>query len=63
MMNIFIGHFWIFELIHKVFEFGQLNARNNLNAQIILKLNVGCCIYFRRCPQLFSGFLEVLWYF
>ena len=41
MMSIFLGHLWIFELTHKVFEFGHSNAINNLNAQIILKLNVG----------------------
>ena len=41
-----VAHFFmtylVTELIHKVFEFGHLNAINNLNAQIILKLNVGC---------------------
>ena len=37
MMNIFLGHFWIFELNHIVFDFGHLNTINNLNAQI----NVG----------------------
>ena len=40
-MNIFLGHSWIFELIHIVFDFGHLNTINNLNAQIMLKLNVG----------------------
>ena len=39
MMNIFLGHFWIFELNHIVFDFGHLNTINNLNVQI----NVGNC--------------------
>ena len=26
MMNIFLGHFWIFELNHIVFDFGHLNT-------------------------------------
>ena len=38
MMNIFLGHFWIFELNHIVFELGHLNPINILNALIILKL-------------------------
>ena len=37
MMNIFLGHFWIFELNNIVFDFGHLNTINNLNVQI----NVG----------------------
>ena len=41
MMNIFIGHFWIIELTHIVFELGHLNLINILNAQIILKLVEG----------------------
>ena len=32
-----LGHFWIFELNHIVFDFGHLNTINILNAQI----NVG----------------------
>ena len=39
MMNIFLGHFWIFELNHIVFDFGHLNTINNLNVQI----NAGNC--------------------
>ena len=42
MMNIFLDHFWIFELNHIVFEFGHLNTINNLSAQLILNLSVGC---------------------
>ena len=41
MMNIFLDHFWIFELNHIVFDFGHLNTINNLNAQIMLELFVG----------------------
>ena len=41
MMNIFLDHFWIFELNHIVFDFGHLNVINNLNAQIMLELFVG----------------------
>ena len=41
MMNIFLGHFWIFELNHIVFDFGHLNTINNLNAQIMLELLCG----------------------
>ena len=40
MMNIIIGHSWIFELNHIVFDFGHLNTTNNLNAQIMLELFV-----------------------
>jgi hypothetical protein len=41
MMHTFLEHFWIFELTHNVFEFGHLIVIIILNAQIILKLNVG----------------------
>ena len=41
MMPIFLGHFWIFELTHIVFELGHLNPINILNALIILKLVAG----------------------
>ena len=40
MMHMFQGHSWIFELNHIIFEFGNLNTINNLNAQIMLNLNV-----------------------
>ena len=30
MMNISLGHFWIFELNHIVFDFGHLNTINIL---------------------------------
>ena len=33
---------WIFELNHKVFEFGHLNVINILFAQIILIMVEGC---------------------
>ena len=41
MMHTFLGHSWIFELNHIVFDFGHLNTINNVNAQIMLKVNVG----------------------
>ena len=41
-MHIFLAHFWTLELNHYVFEFGHLIAITIINAQIILKLNVGC---------------------
>ena len=59
MINIFLGHFWIFELTHIVFELGHLNLINILNALIILKLVEGCWKYFQKCPQLFSGFYKM----
>ena len=34
MINIFLGHFWIFELTHIVLELGHLNPINILNAPI-----------------------------
>ena len=37
MMNIFIGHSWIFELNHNVFELGHLNSINILNAPTIME--------------------------
>ena len=37
MINIFLGHFWIFELTHTIFELGHLNFINILNAPNILK--------------------------
>ena len=58
MINIFLGHFWIFELTHIVFELGHLNLINILNALIILKLVEGCWKYFQKCPQFLSGFLQ-----
>ena len=63
MINIFLGHFWIFELTHIVFELGHLNPINILNALIILKLVEGCWKYFQKCPQLFSTFYKMVWYF
>ena len=41
MMNIFLGHSWIFALNHIVFDFEHLNTINNLNVQIMLELFVG----------------------
>ena len=38
MMHIFLGHFWIFKLSHKVVESGYLITINILNALIILGL-------------------------
>ena len=32
MMNIFLGHLWIFELTHIVFELGLRNAIYSLNS-------------------------------
>ena len=41
MMDIFLGHSWIFELNHNVFELGHLNSINILNAPKILVSIVG----------------------
>ena len=59
MINIFLGHFWIFELTHIVFELGHLNPINILNALIILKLVEGCWKYSQKCPQFLSGFYKM----
>ena len=58
MMNIFLGHSWIFELIHIVFDFGHLNTINNLSAQIILKLNVGHWNNPEKVHKLFQEFTK-----
>ena len=40
MMNIFLGHLWIFELTQKYLNWSRLNAIYILNGPIILKLLV-----------------------
>ena len=51
---------WIFELIHRVFEFGHLTAINILNAQLILKAVEGCWEYSNMCPQFIPGFIKMV---
>ena len=41
MLHIFLGHFWIFELTHNVFELEQINSIIIFNAPIILKTFCG----------------------
>ena len=41
MMNIFLDHFWIFELTHIVFELGPLNAIFNFDAPKMLEIDKG----------------------
>ena len=59
MINIFLGHFWIFELTHIVFELEHLMPINILNASILLKTIGGCWKYFQKCPQFLSGFYKM----
>ena len=42
MMSIFLGHLWIFELNHIVFELEHLMPINILNASILLETIGGC---------------------
>ena len=48
--------FWIFELNHKVFDFGQLNAIIILNAQIILETIEGYRKYSEGAHNYFQDF-------
>ena len=56
MINIFLGHFWIFELIHIVTELGHLNPINILNALIILKQVEGCWNNYNSAHKYFQDF-------
>ena len=57
MMNIFLGHFWIFELNHIVFDFGHLNTINNLNAQINVGKLLGVTEIIQKTPITVSRIL------
>ena len=57
MMNIFLGHFWIFELNHIVFDFGHLNTINNLNAQINVGKLLGVTEIIQKAPIIVSRIL------
>ena len=57
MMNIFLGHFWIFELNHIVFDFGHLNTINNLNVQINVGKLLGVTEIIQKAPITVSRIL------
>ena len=57
MMNIFLDHFWIFELNPVVFEFGHLNTINNLNVQINVGKLLGVTEIIQKTPITVSRIL------
>ena len=57
MMNIFLDHFWIFELNPIVFDFGHLNTINNLNVQINVGKLLGVTGIIQTAPIIISRIL------